>query len=69
MCTCVFAAQGKLDEATTLVKEALVIDKKVSGDEHPNVATSLNALALLLQAQGKLDEAAPLMRQALAIFK
>ena len=51
MCTCISAAQGKLDEATPLYKEAIAIFKKVHGDEHPSVATLLNNLAELLRAQ------------------
>ena len=51
MCTRVFAAQGKYDEAEPLYKESLAIRKKVFGDEHPSVATGLNNLAGLLKAQ------------------
>ena len=45
------SAQGKLDEATPLYKESLAIRKKVLGEEHPDVAQSLNNLAALLEAQ------------------
>ena len=45
------SAQGKLDEAEPLYKEALAIDKKVYGDEHPDVAHDLNNLAGLLSNQ------------------
>src|SRR5262245_49815949 len=38
------------------------------GADHPNVATSLNNLALLLQATNRLAEAEPLMRQHVAVF-
>ena len=61
--------QGKLDEAEPLYKEALAIDKKVFGDEHPNVAGDLNNLAELLRTQGKYDDAKPLQEEALAIRK
>ena len=44
-------SQGKLDEAEPLLKESLAIDKKVYGDEHPEIATDLNNLAQLLQDQ------------------
>ena len=43
--------QGKYDEAEPLYREALAIDRKVSGNEHPDVATSLNNLAGLLKTQ------------------
>ena len=46
-----YLLQGKYDEAEPLYCEALAIDRKVSGDEHPNVATSLNNLASLLESQ------------------
>jgi tetratricopeptide (TPR) repeat protein len=41
--------------------------RKVSGEEHPNVATLFNNLAGLLQAHGKHDEVELLYRQSLAI--
>ena len=44
-------AQGKYDEAEPLYKESLAIRKKVLGDEHPDVAESLNNLAGLLSDQ------------------
>ena len=43
--------QGKYDEAEPLYREALAIGRKVSGNKHPDVATSLNNLAGLLKAQ------------------
>ena len=49
------------------MRRALAIDEKSYGPEHPNVATDLNNLALLLQATNRLEEAEPLMRRALAI--
>ena len=61
--------QGKLDEAAPYYEQALAIDKKVYGEEHPDVATGLNNLASLLYGQGKLDEAAPYVEQSLAIWK
>ena len=44
-------SQGKLGEAEPLFKESLAIDKKVYGDEHPDIATDLNNLAELLRTQ------------------
>ena len=40
---------------------------KALGPEHPDTATSLNNLALLLEQQGRYVEAEPLFRRALAI--
>ena len=39
------------------------------GERHPDTATSLNNLAVLLQAQGDYAAAKPLHEQALAIRK
>jgi tetratricopeptide (TPR) repeat protein len=78
-------AQGKYDEAEPLYRQSLAIIRKVCaihlvassrdhscqvlGEEHPDVAQSLNNLAELLKAQGKYDEAEPLCRQSLAIIR
>ena len=43
--------QGKLDEAKPYIEQALAIDKKVYGEEHPDVARDLNNLAGSYQAQ------------------
>jgi tetratricopeptide (TPR) repeat protein len=50
-------------------REALAIRQKVLGPEHPDTATSLNNLGLLLQAQGDYAAARPYFEQALAIRK
>ena len=44
-------SQGKLDEAKPYMEQALAIDKKVHGNEHPDVACGLNNLAQLLSDQ------------------
>ena len=49
------------------MRRALAIDEASFGPDHPNVATSLNNLAGLLQATNRLAEAEPLYRRALAI--
>ena len=62
------SSQGKLDEAEPLYRESLAIDKKVYGEEHPEVAIGLNNLAILLWTQDNdSEEAARLGLQALAI--
>ena len=64
------STQGKLDEAEPLYKEALAIDKKVFGDEHPQVALALNNLAVLLEEGfGNYEESYKLKKEALAIWK
>jgi tetratricopeptide (TPR) repeat protein len=49
------------------MRRALTIDEASYDNDHPNVATSLNNLAQLLQATNRLAEAEPLMHRALAI--
>ena len=44
-------------------QRALAIDEASYGKDQPNVATSLNNLAQLLQATNQLAEAEPLMRR------
>ncbi|QWF72169.1 tetratricopeptide repeat protein [Methylomonas paludis] len=56
-----------LSEAERLIKQAIAIDEKNYGAEHPDVAIGLNNLAELLQATNRLSEAEPLMKRALAI--
>jgi tetratricopeptide (TPR) repeat protein len=55
--------------AAPLLRHALAICEKALGPEHPNTATNLNNLALLLQAQGDLAAARPLCERALAIYE
>ena len=43
--------------------------QRLLGDEHPDVARSLNNLALLYKSQGRNTEAEPLYRQALEMFQ
>jgi len=43
--------QGKYDEARPLYDRSLKILKKALGEDHPDVAGSLNNLAALLWAQ------------------
>ena len=41
--------------------------KRLLGEAHPDVATSLNNLAALYRSQGRYEEAEPLYRDALAM--
>ncbi|MFL6417733.1 MAG: tetratricopeptide repeat protein [Bryobacteraceae bacterium] len=45
----------------------MAINEKALGPDHPDVATGLNNLAVLLQAKGDYAAAEPLYRRALAI--
>ena len=60
---------NRLGEAEPLYRRALAIDEASYGPDHPEVATDLNNLAVLLQATNRLGEAEPLYRRALAIRK
>ena len=60
---------SKYDEAEPLYWRALEIREARLGSVHPEVASTLNALALLLDAQGRGDAALPLYKRALAIYE
>jgi len=47
----------------------LAIDEKALGRDHPDVAGSLNNLALLYGIQGRYAEAEPLYQRSLAIYE
>jgi tetratricopeptide (TPR) repeat protein len=61
------AALAAYAEAQPLCERALAIREKVLGPEHPDTATSLDRLGLLLKAQDDLAAARPLHERALAI--
>ena len=62
--------QSKLDEAKPFMEQALAIDKKVHGNEHPDVACDLNNLAVLLEEGfGNYEESYKLKKESLAIRK
>ena len=61
--------QGKYSEAIPLAERVLRIRQQVLGQEHPDVATSINNLALLYESQGRYTEAEPLYLQALEMRK
>ncbi|MDZ8224365.1 tetratricopeptide repeat protein, partial [Nostoc sp. ChiVER01] len=50
-------------------EQSLLATRKRFGEEHPNVATSLNNLALLYKSQGRYSDAEPLLIQALTMRK
>ena len=62
-----YYSQGKYSKAEPLYQQALALWQKLLGDDHPDVATSLNNLASLYKSQGKYKEAEPLYQQALNI--
>ena len=62
-----YNGQGLYNQALPWYKQCLEVTKKRLGEEHPDVATSLNNLALLYDFQGRYSEAEPLYIQALAL--
>ena len=58
---------GATSEAEPLFKRSLAVPPKALGPEHPDVAVSLNNLALLYRPQGRYGEGEPLAQRALAI--
>jgi TPR repeat protein len=63
----VLQTQGKDAESLALHREALSMRRKLFGNEHPDIAESLNGLAGILEHQGKLAEAEALVREALSL--
>ncbi|MBU7584108.1 MAG: tetratricopeptide repeat protein, partial [Nostoc sp. TH1S01] len=51
--------EGKYSAAIPLAERTLAITEKVLGQEHPDVALSLNNLAALYEAQGNYRQAEP----------
>jgi hypothetical protein len=63
------SAPRREHEAVTQARQRLETQRSLHGEHHPDYATSLNQLALLLIMHGTPDEAEPLLHQALAIRK
>lgn len=61
--------QGLYSEAEPLLVQALQMQKRLLGEEHSDVAASLNNLAALYKSQGRYDEAEMLFVQVLAMSK
>lgn len=60
---------GRFTEGAAAAERQLEIQRRLLGEEHPEVAKSLNNLALLLKDQGNYAEAEPLLHQALAMHR
>jgi tetratricopeptide (TPR) repeat protein len=63
----VYNALGDYAKAEAIHREALALRRKLLGNEHPDVATSLNNLASVLREAGKPAEAETTCREALAL--
>ncbi|MEB3311145.1 MAG: tetratricopeptide repeat protein [Snowella sp.] len=62
-----YQAQGLYQQAVPYREQCLTLSEQRFGKNHPDVATSLNNLALLYESQGKYGEAEPLYLRSLAI--
>jgi len=62
-----YSSQGRYSEAESLYLQALKIDQRLFGADHPSLATDFNNLAGLYESQGRYSEAEPLYLQAVEI--
>ncbi|MEM8504409.1 MAG: tetratricopeptide repeat protein [Cyanobacteria bacterium P01_D01_bin.1] len=60
-----YAGQGAYADAEPWYEKCLAATQKRFGEDHPQVATSLNNLAGLYESQGRYEQAEPLYSQAL----
>jgi len=60
---------GDHKRATVIAEKALKVAEENVGPDHPDVAASLNNLALLYGAQGEYTKAEPLYKRSLAIVE
>ena len=61
--------QGKYVRAVVVAQKALEVAESNVGPDHPDVALSLNNLALLYQTQGEYAKAEPLFKRSLDIME
>ncbi|MEQ9483630.1 MAG: tetratricopeptide repeat protein [Coleofasciculus sp. F4-SAH-05] len=64
-----YEGQGLYNQAEPWRKDCLSVTIQRLGENHPDVATSLNNLAALYKSQGRYQEAEPLYLEALALKK
>jgi len=58
---------GQYDQALPLYHQALAINEKMLGPDHPATATNVNNLGYLYEGNGQYDRALPLLTRALEI--
>lgn len=58
---------GLLDQAETSAREALELNMEFYGSEHPEVASTLNTLAIIYEEKGDLLEAKEILRRVVEI--
>ncbi|MGD1700707.1 tetratricopeptide repeat protein [Dapis sp. BLCC M229] len=64
-----YSKQGRYTKAEPLLLKALEMYKQLLGEEHPDVASSLNNLGNLYSNQGRYTKAEPLLLKALQMKK
>ncbi|KAM7429374.1 hypothetical protein ABFA07_019768 [Porites harrisoni] len=65
----VYSSIGRYNQATELHEKALMIKKKIFGENHADVAKSYNDLAVVYYSQGEYNQAKELLKKALMIRK
>jgi hypothetical protein len=63
------AVAGRLDEAATLYRQVLAIQREILGPSHPEVAATLHDLAVLHETMGAPDQAHALWAEARGILE
>src|SRR5262249_48946621 len=63
----VYFSLGLWDKSEDMFRQALAIQKRVLGNEHPDIATSLEGLGVALTYESRVQEAGTLLRDALAM--
>jgi serine/threonine protein kinase/tetratricopeptide (TPR) repeat protein len=63
----VYFALGQYEQAETMHRAALALRTRLLGDEHPDTATTLNALGIALDYQRRGPEAESILRKALGM--
>jgi eukaryotic-like serine/threonine-protein kinase len=61
--------QGRFTEGENLARQSVDMHRRVHGNQHPETAWALRALAAALRPQQKLAEAEAALRESLAIFR
>jgi eukaryotic-like serine/threonine-protein kinase len=63
----VYSELGEYEKAEKMFREALTMQRRLFGNEHEDVAATLNNLALVLSDKGQIAEAEAMFNEALAI--